>query len=137
MSATVDPTPEQIGRLASGDPDAGPIVMLNLLRFRDQAGPVDGVQGLTGREAYERYAAAVGSHLAAVGGRILSAGQCLEAVIGPDGEWDMVALVEYPSRSAFLTMVGNVQYQAEAAWRTAALSDSRLVLCSAVTAPTA
>ena len=135
MTATVDPTREQIQRLASGDLDQGPIVMLNLLRFRDRAEVVDGQEGLSGREAYERYAAAAAGHLSAVGGRILNAGACVEAVIGPDLEWDMVVLVEYPSRRAFLTMVGNPDYQAQTAWRTAALADSRLVLCTGVLPP--
>ena len=131
MTATVDPEREQIERLAAGDPDAGPILMLNLLRFRDRAAAVDGDESLTGREAYERYAGGVASHLAAAGGRIVSAGECAEVVIGPEGEWDLVALVEYPSRRAFLTMIGDPGYQAIARWRTAALTDSRLILCTA------
>ena len=105
--------------------------MLNLLRFRDRAAAVDGTEGLTGREGYERYAAGVASHLAAAGGRILNAGECVEVVIGPEDEWDVVALVEYPSRRAFLTMVADPAYQATAVWRTAALADSRLILCTA------
>ena len=133
MNPTVDPTPEQIAQLAAGDPDEGPIVMLNLLRFRDRAAPVDGVDGLSGRQAYERYAAATAPHLARVGGRILNAGECVETVIGPEREWDLVALVEYPSRGAFLAMIGDPEYQATTAWRTAALSDSRLVLCTTAT----
>lgn len=135
MSPTVDPAPEQIAQLAAGDPDEGPIVMLNLLRFRERAAAVDGVDGLSGREAYERYAGATAPHLARVGARILNAGECVETIIGPGPEWDLVALVEYPSRSAFLAMVGDPEYQATAAWRTAALADSRLILCAAAAAP--
>jgi uncharacterized protein (DUF1330 family) len=137
VTATVDPEREQIERLAAGDPDEGPILMLNLLRFRDRAAAVDGEEGLTGRQAYERYAAGVASHLAAAAGRVVNAGECVEVVIGPEGEWDLVALVEYPSRRAFLTMVGDPAYQATAAWRTAALADSRLILCKGAMAPSA
>jgi uncharacterized protein (DUF1330 family) len=137
VRGTVDPEREQIARLAAGDPDEGPILMLNLLRFRARAAAVDGEEGPTGRQAYERYAAGVASHLDAAGGRIVNAGECVEVVIGPEGEWDLVALVEYPSRRAFLTMVGDPDYQATAVWRTAALADSRLILCTAAMAPSA
>jgi uncharacterized protein (DUF1330 family) len=137
MTATIDPTRGQLERLVAGSPEEGPIIMLNLLRFRDQADPVAGAQGLTGRQAYERYAAAAAGHLAAVGGRLLHAARCVEAVIGADGEWDLVAVVEYPSRSAFLAMVSEPEYQATTVWRTAALADSRLILCTAEAGPEA
>jgi uncharacterized protein (DUF1330 family) len=130
VTATIDPSRAQLERLIAGPADEGPILMLNLLRFRAQAEPVPGAEGLTGRQAYERYAAAAAPHLAAVGGRLLNAAQCIEAVIGADGEWDLVALVEYPSRGAFLAMVGDPEYQAATPWRTAALADSRLILCA-------
>lgn len=131
MTPTIDPTPEQIARLAGGPPEEGPIVMLNLLRFREQAELAPGAEAetLTGRESYQRYAQATAPHLSAVGGRLLNVAQCAETVIGEDREWDLVALVEYPSRSAFLAMVGNPDYQASTHLRTAALADSRLILC--------
>ncbi len=118
----VEPTQEQIeafAAAASDDPDA--VFMLNLLRF---------VEG-TGIEAYGRYAAAVGGHLERVGGEVVWAGACDAALIGPDDpEWHAVAVVRYPSRSAFLEMVSDAEYLKIASDRSAGLADSRLIPCS-------
>jgi uncharacterized protein (DUF1330 family) len=136
MRATwIEPTPEQVAPLADSA-DASPIVMVNLLRFKDEATAPD--EGVSGAEAYARYAAATAPFLAGVGGRLLVAAECRESVIGPgDAEWDMVALVEYPSRDAFLAMVSNPDYLAIHPHRVAALDDSRLILSEAVTPPAA
>ena len=50
----VDFNAEALEAMAGGDPDE-PVVMLNLLRYRDVAQPGHGVDGLSGREAYEVY----------------------------------------------------------------------------------
>jgi uncharacterized protein (DUF1330 family) len=51
-------------------------------------------------------------------------------VIGPpDSEWDLVLLVQYPSRAKFLEMATNPEYLKIHAHRDAALADSRLVAC--------
>ena len=126
---SIEPTPEQFQRFASTE-DSGPVVMLNLLRFKDRADGIDAADGITGADAYARYGAAVQEHLARVGGRLLLALDAEESVIGPvDGEWDMVLLAEYPSRKAFLEMVGDPAYQNVHGHRAAALADSRLVAC--------
>lgn len=126
MSGAIDPTPAQFERLASAT-ESEPIVMVNLLRFRDRAGGADA--DVSGGEAYGRYAAAVTPLVERVGGRLLAAVACEECVIGPDEpEWDVVALVEYPSRAAFLEMVASPEYLEIGAHRTNALADSRLIL---------
>jgi uncharacterized protein (DUF1330 family) len=131
--ATIDPTPAQLQRLASAT-DSEPIVMVNLLRFRDRAAGDDA--GVSGFEAYARYAAAVAPLLERVGGRLLSAAACEESVIGPDeSEWDLVALVEYPSRAAFLEMVTSPEYGEIAGHRADALADSRLILARHASSP--
>jgi uncharacterized protein (DUF1330 family) len=125
-SAAIDPTPAQARRLASGA-DSEPIVMVNLLRFRDRAAGDDA--GFSGVEAHGRYAAEVAPLLERVGGRLLAAAACEESVIGPDeSEWDLVALVEYPSRAAFLAMATSPEYGEIGAHRANALADSRLIL---------
>ena len=50
-------------------------------------------------------------------------------VIGltPDEQWDDILLVSYPSKEAFLAMIGDSDYQAAAEHRSAALADSRLI----------
>jgi uncharacterized protein (DUF1330 family) len=126
---TVVPTAEQIQQLFAST-DEEPVIMLNLLRFKENADGIDADDNITGAEAYERYAAATAEHLERVGGRIVLAAAAEESVIGPaEGEWDLVAVVEYPSRKAFLAMATDPEYLKTHAHREAALADSRLIAC--------
>jgi uncharacterized protein (DUF1330 family) len=126
----IHPTEEQIRQLAESGDD-GSLVMLNLLRFKAQADGID--EGVSGAEAYARYSAATEPFLRGVGGRLLSAIAPQQSVIGPpDAEWDLVLLVEYPSRQKFLEMAMNPEYLEIRAHREAALSDSRLVACASI-----
>ncbi len=126
--AYIDPTGEQIKRFVEEGPD-GPLVMLNLLKFRDEAAYADGSgePGRSGAEAYAVYSETALQKVRGVGGSLFFTSPAHTPVIGPDGEWDMVALVRYPSREAFLSMVGDPEYQACTHHRTAALADSRLI----------
>lgn len=129
---SIEPAPQQLDGLSASD-DEGPVVMLNLLRFKARADGVDGEDGISGAEAYQRYAAAAMEFLASAGGRVLFAGTVQESVIGPqDGEWDLVLCVQYPSRRAFLTMISDPAYLEIHRHRAAALADSRLIACEQV-----
>jgi len=82
-------------------PDAGPVVMVNLLQLRDRA-------------AYKRYSEITMPLIKARGGTVLWAGDG-EAVAYGDphaDHWDYVVLVRYPSRAAFLDMVRSPEYAA-------------------------
>lgn len=89
-------------------PDVGPVVMVNLVRFRARS--LDG-QG-TGWDAYTRYSKGDMPLIKKVGGTVLWAGHVEGVAIGhlPDGRWDWVVLVQYPSRSAFLAMMTSEEY---------------------------
>jgi uncharacterized protein (DUF1330 family) len=131
---TVNPSPEHLQRFVQQAGDDGPIVMINLLRYREHAEypPDSTASPCSGREAYQRYGAVATQKVAEVGGRILWMGKVQAIVIGPDGEeWDDAVLVRYPSRKAFLEMVGQPDYQAAGVHRTAALDDSRLIATTA------
>lgn len=124
MTGHVTPTTEQLAALA-GSPEEGPVVMLNLLRYRDEAS--DG-SGRTGREAYLQYGVLVIEMVLDRGGSVVFQGSADEMVIGPSDEaWDDVVLVRYPSRAAFLDMVTSEAYRAAHVHRAAALADSRLL----------
>lgn len=135
---SVEPSAERIqGFVAAADGDA-PLVMINLLRYRERAQypPGSGADPCSGREAYQRYAAVALQKVASVGGRIVWMGQVAASVIAPEGEeWDDAVLVEYPSRKAFLAMIALPDYQAAAVHRTAALADSRLIATRARAGP--
>jgi hypothetical protein len=97
-TTTIEPTAEQIGALADA-PDDRPIVMLNLLRFKERADGIDAAEAITGRQAYERYGEGVAPHIARVGAEVLAMGECRQSVIAPrDEAWDGIVLVRYPSR---------------------------------------
>jgi uncharacterized protein (DUF1330 family) len=126
---SIDPSEAQLARLVDLE-DGKPIVMINLLRYRERAAYDSSADAepCSGREAYERYGMCVLPLLARVGGRIRWRGDARVLVIGPaDEHWDEVLLVEYPSRSAFVSMVVSDDYRAIMHHRTAALSDSRLI----------
>lgn len=93
-------------------PEDGPFVMVNLLKFKERADYGDGKdQGLTGREAYERYSNEMVKLVEKAGGRVLYAGKAVRMMIGECAPmWDMVGLVEYPSRAAFLEITRSPQF---------------------------
>ena len=90
-------------------PDAGPVVMVNLVKYKLHSADGNG----SGQDAYERYSrAVVPPLLRGVGGRVLWSGRAEGAAFGdPDATyWDHVVLVWYPSRRAFLDMVTSPAY---------------------------
>ncbi len=94
------PTRSQLEALL-GSPETGPVVMLNLLRFKESATDPDA--GVTGAEAYQRYATKMRSIVEARGGRFLWVGHVDSQVIGEGAEgYQAAALVEYPSRKVFV-----------------------------------
>lgn len=133
----VNPTPEHIEDFERNAPDDAPIVMVNLLKFRDIAAYADvASERISGRKAYARYSKAVLPLLLEIGGQPLWMGKVRAGVIIPEGEvWDEVLLVHYPSRRAFVRMVRSDAYQAIMPHRTAALEDSRLIETQALPLP--
>jgi uncharacterized protein (DUF1330 family) len=98
--SSITPTPEAIQQLLQS-PETGKIVMLNMLKFKPG----------TGAASYAEYGRRVTPMVEALGGRLIYAGPVAQTVIG--GEiWDAIALVEYPSRKAFLQMALSAEYQA-------------------------
>ncbi len=122
---TVHSDREALAAMGAGDPDE-PVVMLNLLRYREQAESGFGVDGLSGREAYEVY----GRHFAKLhprfGGDPIWMGRAHHSIIGSD-KWDVVILVRYPARHQFVDMFNDADYLKIAPIRAAALADSRLI----------
>lgn len=96
------PTAEQIQALLA-EPDDRPVVMVNLLRFKETAGAPN--EGLSGEEAYRRYAAPMLARVLSSGGRVIWTGRLDSQLVGGGGEgFHVVALIEYPSRKAFVEL---------------------------------
>jgi len=122
VTNALHPAPEQLAAFFN-DPDDGPFVMINLLKFRDRARYADGRDaGLSGRDAYLRYGMAVQAELARVGAKPGYAGPVTGLMLGEVGDlWDMVALAQYPSPAAMREMVMAPSYQAISIHRDAGL----------------
>ncbi|MCC6766762.1 MAG: DUF1330 domain-containing protein [Deltaproteobacteria bacterium] len=80
----------------------GPLVMLNLLKFKPG-----------GEQRYlEGYASVAVPMIQRLGGRILYAGRFAEKAHADDApEWDVLVLVEYPNRQAFIDRVNEPEYR--------------------------
>ena len=113
----VDPKGADLKRLLEEDP-GGPVVMLNLLRFKPDGG----------RESYAKYADALReTYLDKYGAEVLYAGAGSTALVAEQGQaWDAVLLVRYPSRQAFSSMVADPDYQQFTRFRTDALTEAVL-----------
>lgn len=111
-----------------------PIHFLTLLRFKPKAQYEPGVEPpggrpLTGHEAYLTFGSILSALMAEAGAVPVMSSSSNRIVEGPTGEkWDMMIIVRYPSRAAFLQLVESSAYQAIVHHRTAALADSRTVL---------
>ncbi|MET3972543.1 uncharacterized protein (DUF1330 family) [Bradyrhizobium sp. S3.9.1] len=86
--------------------------MLNLMRFHQRSRDGDG----SGWDAYLRYSAITVPMIRARGGTLLWTGEAKAVALGPhDGNgWDFVALVYYPTVTAFIDMMTSEAYETQA-----------------------
>jgi uncharacterized protein (DUF1330 family) len=103
-----------------------PVVMLNLLRFRDVALDGFGVDGMTGSQAFRRYGELNDQEDVKFGSEPIWMGLAKNTIIG-DEEWDLAILVRYPTRQHFIDKLDDSKYREISKVREAALLDSRLV----------
>ncbi|MDH3759074.1 MAG: DUF1330 domain-containing protein [Gammaproteobacteria bacterium] len=126
MSNYIDPERDQFEAFKALPRDE-PIMMINLLRFRERAAYEDGREA-TGAEAYEAYGRDSAPVFHRVGGEIIWRGRPQVMLIGPeDKRWDLIFIARYPTAGAFLEMVTDPQYQEAVKHRQAAVLDSRLI----------
>ena len=121
----IHPKPEQIQELLQGPADT-PVVMVNLLRFKKDATEPD--VGLTGADAYTRYAEQMIVWVESQGGRLIWSGRVDSWVIGDtDEHFDVIAMMEYPSREAFTKIAGDPRVAEYSVHRTAGLEMQWLI----------
>jgi hypothetical protein len=130
--AYLEPT-QEAGRRYFSRPSEGPVVMLNLLRFRATAdysahSSVAPPEPISGADAYRLYIEHTLPFLREAGGEVLFLGEGAEFLIGPSEErWDLVLLVRHRSRDTFLSFASNEAYLGGMGHRLAAIEDSRLL----------
>lgn len=136
MDRSIDPTADQIRDLRDNGPD-GPLVMVNLLKFRAHA-QYPGEQpepSRTGADAYALYEHAFSVTLKDVSGaQVLYRGAVDRTFIGDIGrqetQWDRALIVRYPSRRHFLGMLAHPQYREALAHRYAGLERTLTLQCT-------
>jgi len=124
----VYPTQDRVAALM-GNPSAEPIVMLNLLKFKDKAVYADGrATTLSGREAYMLYGVAMQKVVEKNGGKFLFSSPIQQLVIGEvENLWDIVAMVEYPSAAAFAKIATSPEVAEIGVHRAAGLEGQLLI----------
>ena len=137
----ITPTREQFTEFAHGTRE-GEVVMINLLHFArpdDAAPPPDAGAGAdasdtessSGAGAYREYSDQVVKMVESRGGKVIWTGRPENVLIGDsiaDG-WDLVALVSYPSRAAFVDMVTSPKYEEAHTHRERGLDRTVLLAC--------
>ncbi|MGI6549869.1 MAG: DUF1330 domain-containing protein [Syntrophomonadales bacterium] len=86
-------------RLLKHNPNNEPVVMLNLLKFKPDGG----------RQTYIQYMIESNKYVEGVGGKMIFLGKPNELLYGNE-TWDLLMLVQYPSRAKFLEMANNPDY---------------------------
>ena len=108
---TIEPRADDLERFGKGD-DGRPFVLVQLLRFTEG-----------GRDKYLQYSATAQPILRALGAQVLYAGECVEP-LGEGPAWDAIVVVRYPSRSAYVQLLGDPGFRAVADLRRAALREA-------------
>jgi len=134
----ITPTREQFSEFAHGSRD-GEVVMINLLHFAPSEGAGKGEGAVTegagpetsGVHAYRDYSDQVVKMVEARGGRVIWTGRPEHVLIGDTAadDWDLVALVSYPSRAAFIDMVTSPSYGEAHEHRARGLDRTVLLAC--------
>jgi uncharacterized protein (DUF1330 family) len=133
----VNPSEEQIAELTAlaGTAADGPLVMLNLNRYRPRAvyaaePPGGGSPDVSGHEAYQRYGVTALKVLARVGGEIVWATRATMTVVGDySDQCDEVLAVRYPSAEAFLALALDEELAAALPHRDAGLERAAIIRC--------
>jgi uncharacterized protein (DUF1330 family) len=136
----LNPDAEQLRALATANRD-GPLQFVNLLAYHDHARYPDGhelaTSGLSGAGAYGHYGLIALDHVRRRGGRLALYNDVAQVVIGPDGGWDQVAIMEYPDTDAFLDMIVDPDYLTGLVHRDAGLRDTMVLVTRSLLPPPA
>ncbi len=135
MKNHLNPTREQFKGMY-GLPLDRPVMMLNLLRFREKAVYQDGDpemgEDVSGAEAYARYSNEATPIFDRLGASQAWIGTPELVLIGDSHAdlWDLAFVARYPSGQAFIDMVKDPDYQRAVRHRNAAVLESRLIRCN-------
>lgn len=129
------PDLEYAQRLAATAPDDdGPILMVNLMKYRDRAVYSDGTDGgATGKEADDRYAPT--DVLADIGARVSLFADVDTQLLGDQPRWDRVGCVLYPTRRSFIEMQSRRDFQERHVHKEAGMEATIVMGCLPIDTP--
>jgi uncharacterized protein (DUF1330 family) len=106
----------------------GPIVMVNLMRFRKRSLDGDG----SGWDAYLRYSALTVPMIKARGGTLLWTGDAKAVALGEveGNQWDYLALVYYPDIAAFIDMMTSADYETRCDFHRRNSCEEHVIICT-------
>ncbi|PZU17041.1 MAG: hypothetical protein DI622_11010 [Chryseobacterium sp.] len=113
-------TPELMEKIQARIPEGKPIVMFNLLRYRDYAEYPDVViEKISGRDAYyKNYASAFNQIVTEIGAptiKVIYVGKVQANIISNGEIWDDVVLVKYPDFATLQSIINHPNYANKAA----------------------
>lgn len=121
---------EQI--LGAGD---AKVTLINFFKFRERADyshtEISENRDVTGKEAFDRYAAVSGDCLTKAGGHFLLVAPFGGTFIGEDIAWDLIAIGSYPNAEAIVSLFEQDDYRQAYVHRTAACDAQRVAFCFA------
>lgn len=125
--------PASLKAAATSLAEAGPVFMVNMVRYRDQAAYEPGITlpACSGKEAYfQRYAPAFNQVAEGENHALFWVGNVRGVLVGEDGEqWDDIVVVRYTSFSSLRRILENPSYEEQAApHRRAALADWKFII---------
>lgn len=108
LTNQVIPTKEEFVDFIKNYPSNTPLVMVNILKFKEKSGNGDE----SGRDAYKRYSKNMDPLVAKAGGKLIWAGNVERTVIGDySAQPDMFLIVSYPSKESFIAMSTTPEYE--------------------------
>ncbi len=115
-------SPADIPSALNDFPSDAPVVMVNLLKFKEP----------DGLNSYLQYGAGVAPLLERAGATVRYGGSNPAVILGADTKpwWDVMLIVEYPTPGAFLEMVTSAEYAAVHGHRAEALERGELIATS-------
>ena len=127
----LNPDEEQLRSLLHSS-EEGPFQFVNLLSYRAHAAYPEGhalaSAGLSGAEAYGRYAAVALDQVVRRGGVLTLYNDVLQVLIGETGPWDQIAIMQYPGIDAFVDMIRDPDYQVGLVHRDAGLAETAILV---------
>jgi hypothetical protein len=124
-------------RLATTAPaDDGPIWMLNLMSYKERAEYADGDgPDVSGQEADDLYAPT--DVLADIGAEVVFLADVDTQLLGHSPTWHRVAIVEYPTRRAFIDMQSRPDFAAKHVHKEAGMASTIVMGCLPIELPAA